>query len=1098
MSVLPPEVHSALGLLLQGLQSADNNVRAHAEEQLNNEWIVARADVLLMGLVEQIQSASEAGSRSFAAVLFRRVSIKTRKAPGSEDSKDLFTTLSQPHKEAIRQTLLNCLQNESLTHVRHKIGDAVAELARQYSDEGQGWPELLQALFVASQSQDAGQRESAFRVFATTPAIIEKQHEDSVVPAFTKGFKDNDIQVKTAAMEAFSSFFGSLQKKAQKKYYPLVPELLNILPPLKEAGDVDGLTKAFVALIELAEQAPIMFKPMFHNLIQFSITVIQDKDLGDTVRQNALELMGTFADYSPAMCKKDPSFTQDMVTQCLSLMTDVGTEDDDASEWNNTDDLDAEESDMNHVAGEQCMDRLANKLGGAAVLQPTFNWLPQMMISNSWRDRHAALMAISAISEGCRELMENELDKVLDLVVPALRYPHPRVRWAGCNALGQMSTDFAGTMQEKYHHVVLTNIIPVLDSPEPRIQSHAAAALVNFCEEAEKTTLEPYLDELLSHLMRLLQSPKRYVQEQALSTIATIADSAETAFGKYYSHLMPLLFGVLREEQSKEYRLLRAKAMECATLIALAVGKQRMAEDAIELVRILGAIQEKITDADDPQSSYLLHCWGRMCRVLGSDFVPYLAGVMPPLLALASAKADIQLLDDDEQIQNMQAEEGWELVPMKGKVIGIKTSTLEEKHMAIELIVIYSQQLEAAFAPYVLEIMEKVSLPGLAFFFHDPVRIASAKSVPMLLNAYKRANGERSPAMARLWESTVEKILEVLSAEPSVDTLAEMYQCFYESVEILGKDCLSPAHMLAFVESARSTLEDYRIRVKKREEDQQEIEEGEDEPDETAFAIEDDQTLLSDMNKAFHTIFKNQETSFLPAWSKLLPFYDAFVTSYDHTQRQWALCILDDVLEFCGDQSWSYQNHIQKPLIDGVRDPIPANRQAACYGVGVAAQKGGAAWSSFTSESLPVLFEACQLPNAREDDHVFATENACAAIAKIMQSHYTRIPNSQEVISHWIRTLPVANDEEAAPYAYMYLTKLIDESNPAVIAAANQVFIAIAQALEAETLQGQTAQRVVAAAKRLVQVAHIDANQILTTLSPETQQTLQTYFASSS
>ena len=213
------------------------------------------------------------------------------------------------------------------------------------------------------------------------------------------------------------------------------------------------------------------------------------------------------------------------------------------------------------------MDRLANKLGGPVVLPPTFNWLPRMMTSTSWRDRHAALMAISAISEGCRDLMLGELDKVLDLVVPALRDSHPRVRWAGCNALGQMSTDFAGTMQPKYHNVVLPSIIPVLESPEPRIQSHAAAALVNFCEEAEKGILEPYLDDLLTRLLILLRSPKRYVQEQALSTIATIADSAETAFGKYYDTLMPLLFNVLREEQSKEYRLLRAKAMECATLI---------------------------------------------------------------------------------------------------------------------------------------------------------------------------------------------------------------------------------------------------------------------------------------------------------------------------------------------------------------------------------------------------------------------------------------------------------------------------------------------------------------------------------------------------
>jgi importin-5 len=222
---------------------------------------------------------------------------------------------------------------------------------------------------------------------------------------------------------------------------------------------------------------------------------------------------------------------------------------------------------LNHVAGEQCMDRLANKLGGATILPPTFNWLPRMITSSAWRDRHAALMAISAISEGCRELMVGELDKVLDLVVPTLRDPHPRVRYAGCNALGQMSTDFAGTMQEKYHQVVLSNIIPVLESPEPRVQSHAAAALVNFCEEAEKSILEPYLDNLLSHLLVLLRSPKRFVQEQALSTIATIADSAETAFGKYYDMLMPLLFDVLSKEQEKEYRLLRAKAMECATLI---------------------------------------------------------------------------------------------------------------------------------------------------------------------------------------------------------------------------------------------------------------------------------------------------------------------------------------------------------------------------------------------------------------------------------------------------------------------------------------------------------------------------------------------------
>ena len=968
-----------------------------------------------------------AQTRSFASVLFRRIAAKTRKVPGSEESKELFLALPQQQKLAIRQKLLECLQSESLPQVRHKVGDAVAEIARQYSDNAEVWSELLQTLFHASQSQDAGQREGAFRIFTTTPGIIESQHEDTVLAAFTKGFKDDDVTVRIAAMEAFSSFFAVVNKKAQKKYYPLVPELLNILPPLKESSDDDNLSKALIALIELAEEAPMMFKHLFHSLVQFSISVVGEKDLDDQTRQNALELMGTFADYAGPLCKKDTSYTSDMVTQCLSLMTDVGQDDDDAAIWNASEDLDVEESDLNHVAGEQCMDRLANKLGGPAVLPPTFTWLPRMISSQSWRDRHASLMAISAISEGCRDLMVAELDKVLDLVVPALRDPHPRVRWAGCNALGQMSTDFAGTMQEKYHQIVLPNIIPVLDAPEPRIQSHAAAALVNFCEEAEKNILEPYLDELLSRLLKILSSPKRYVQEQALSTIATIADSAEAAFGKYYDTLMPLLFNVLQEEQSKDLRLLRAKAMECATLIALAVGKERMGQDATNLVQILGNIQTTITDADDPQSQYLLHCWGRMCRVLKKDFVPYLTGVMPPLMQLASAKADLQLLDDDEQAAKISREEGWEMVPLKGKVIGIKTSVLDDKHMAIELIIIYAQQLEGAFEPYVAEIMEKVSLPGLAFFFHDQTRVASAKSVPVLLNAVKKAHGERSDMLQKIWNVTVDKLLEVLSAEPAIDTLAEMYQCFYESIEVIGKDCLTPAHMAAFIESAKSTLEDYRTRVQKRAEEWQEIEEGEEENEDTLFAIEDDQTLLSDMNKAFHTIFKNQETSFLPAWSRLMPFYDSFITSSDSTQRQWALCIMDDVLEFCNDQSWAYQDHIRHPLIDGMRDPIPANRQAACYGVGIAAQKGGHNWSSFVAEALPLLFQVTQMPQAREDDHVFATENACAAIAKVMQSNSGKVGNIQEVVQLWLGTLPVVNDEEAAPYAYMFLAQLIDQ-----------------------------------------------------------------------
>jgi len=51
----------------------------------------------------------------------------------------LFLTLQAPEREAIRAKLLQCLANEADNSVRSKVGDAVAELARQHTDEGRAW-----------------------------------------------------------------------------------------------------------------------------------------------------------------------------------------------------------------------------------------------------------------------------------------------------------------------------------------------------------------------------------------------------------------------------------------------------------------------------------------------------------------------------------------------------------------------------------------------------------------------------------------------------------------------------------------------------------------------------------------------------------------------------------------------------------------------------------------------------------------------------------------------------------------------------------------------------------------------------------------------
>lgn len=56
-----------------------------------------------------------------------------------------------------------------------------------------------------------------------------------------------------------------------------------------------------------------------------------------------------------------------------------------------------------------------------------------------------------------------------------------RVRYACCNAIGQMSTDFAPVFEKKFHARVVPGLLLLMDdAANPRVQAHAGAALVNF------------------------------------------------------------------------------------------------------------------------------------------------------------------------------------------------------------------------------------------------------------------------------------------------------------------------------------------------------------------------------------------------------------------------------------------------------------------------------------------------------------------------------------------------------------------------------------------------------------------------------------------
>lgn len=73
----------------------------------------------------------------------------------------------------------------------------------------------------------------------------------------------------------------------------------------------------------------------------------------------------------------------------------------------------------------------------------------------------------------------------------------------------------------------------------------------------------------------------------------------------------------------------------------------------------------------------------------------------------------------------------------------------------------------------------------------------------------------------------------------------------------------------------------------------------------------------------------------------------------------------------------------------------------------------------------------------------------------------------------------------------------VDESrkNPAVLAAAPQIFDYVVQAVDAETIQGQVADRVVAATKNLISMTGLSIQQLATAMPAERLPTIRRHFA---
>lgn len=1017
--------------ILRCILRAENEDRTKAEEIYNGLDIQVKISYLVKSIEDRELGSAE---KQTACVLLRRLI--------SNDFNDFCSCMTPEQQISLRATLLAMLRDGQDDHVRKKLCDVISELSRNsIDDEGNNlWPDIIQFLVDCLNSAHALSQDSALRIFSNVPSIFGNQEQaflDTIKEMLsTKLSPSCDLSIRIQATKALCSFLMQHEKELQiqNHFQSTLPQMIQVLETSISQCLADDLLKAF---IDLCESSSKFIRHQLSSVIQLCLKTLGNNDVDDDTKHLVLEVIVILCQSNgPMMRKASQSFITAVVNHCLMMMTDL----DEEPEWSCIDAAVETEEDSNAVVGETSLDRIACALGGKIVLPHVTKAVPSMLSNPDWRYRHAALMAISAIGEGCHKQMVPILDEIMmGGVLPFLRDQHPRVRYAACNATGQIASDFGPNLQKQFHENVVSGLLFLLeDNLNPRVQAHAGAALVNFCEDCPKYILVKYLDTIMSTLLSVLNNKyeelinkgTKLVLEQMVTTVAAVADTVEEQFVSFYDRLVPYLKRIINDARTPELRLLRGKTLECVSLIGLAVGTEKFMNDAKEVMNILLEcdLGEYNAGEEDSYNTYLISAWARICIVLGKDFQPYLPLVIDRVLKTAAMKPEVALLDN-ETLEECEYNSDWHFVQLgEQQNFGIKTAGLEDKVSACEMLVCYARELKEGFAEYAEQVC-RLMVPLLKFYFHDGVRTAAAQSLPFLLECVQ---GKGPEYVKDMWHFICPELLSAITTDTEIDVAGDMYTSLGQCIEFLGKGCLTVEWMNNLMSIIEKTLFDHFSEAEKcKEQKDEDYDENAEESPATELSYK-----LSKVSDILHSLFLAYGQDFFPYFDRILPLVIQLLQPDQHSMNlQWGLCIFDDLIEYAGPACKKYDQYFLPSMISCMTHNVAEVRQACFYGIGVLAMHGGLDYAATCAEVVGKLVDIIGCPNGRSDDNITATENAVAALTKILKYNNSLI-NVDEILPHWLQSLPVFEDEDEIPHVYGYLCDLI-ESNHAIILGVN-------------------------------------------------------------
>ena len=1019
--------------LYQMMLIPDSNSIRTAEESLTsvaqqhtNQFVIFSLELLFdANISENIKKL---------AITFMK-KILPQPAPNSK--APVYTLLTHENREIFKKQIMVVVTKMESFGLATTLGSMIGSLAGYVIEQGieGGWPNLVDHMIEMYQLGTVNVMCAVFRIFdglnsRCTEFVI--QNKAKLFPLLNRGLDSTDVKVLRESLATSTSLVELSKPKDIREVKAINLKFLQAVAKMYQMKEYQEMEKAVGCIYDICEMEPSFFKQKFMEVLELISTIrpVFADDPNSNFKDQTVECLVMMVERYPEIIKSKKNVDSvdeplgnvnkqklDKITE-LIFMNMVEVPDEIDPEWamppdGFNDDLEENDDQKNIKNGMNFIDRLIQVLGKNIMLKYLSAFIEKMMAVDNWKYKLAALMALSQVGEYMIDKLE-DIQAILQLVHNFIEHENPRLRYACCHVLGQFADDLSPKFQNMYHSQFFQMMVPRLEDPIPRVRAHSLAAMTNFLEYSQTGHIEKYFDHIYNKIMNILVSGISYEKENSLSALASLSESSPLLFSKYYDQSMNTLLEIMNSPNRKELKQLRGQSIEAMTIISETVKIEQFEQYVPGLMQQMIKIQnsEISYDDSDPQKSYLLAGYQRLCKILGEKMVPFLPQIIPGLIKMASTPVMLG----------------------KEKSYGVQTVEKEEGEIAIQMLDVFIVFLEVHLTPYIKEIFMLI-VHLMENSLDEETKLVAAGCLPSLVRIAKlseNVEGIETINYKQFSREVCQKLWISMEKEYEPEILEDQARSLQKVIEVAG-DIYTEEELDGFYQICINHLQKSEIRkvqtpdvYDEEEEDKNDIE----------YLIKEEKEIEEQFTvqiaEIFGSIFKTHKKKALGIIQKL---YDNYILKAIDPQMppkiiKFGIFLIDDAIDHLGEfLPPNLLDTFYRILLSFLNHDVLEVRHAATYGIGAFALCLKGNFIKYFDETIKVITTVQEIKNPSEqmEDYEMTKENVISAVGKMLKVCWVNLPRDRlfTLLSYWLDHMPLVRDVIEGVIQHNFFTDII-------------------------------------------------------------------------